>query len=267
MWRRNVAHWLAFIAVVVWGGLPFCWQSIDPHMALAFLGLLCGAIYGWCPLHTNKSKIGVASGFIIFLGAILRRSLPPSSRRKGVALAWQSSMGILALVVVGSVYEGYDYANRLGQPNADKIENEANRDAVSVLLKTDLTAIRQQARVEDITADVAGNEESVPPSGEPMWELHRAREMYIRGLGCLNDDDVACARLYFQLGAERFLSAQSALAMGDTFNPIRLKELRIYGGVRPNIDEARKWYERARELAPSEASQRLQELEGHGSGP
>jgi hypothetical protein len=55
--------------------------------------------------------------------------------------------------------------------------------------------------------------------------------------------------------------------MGDTFNPIRLKELRIYGGVTPNIDEARKWYERAREQAPSEASQRLQELEGHGNGP
>src|SRR5215470_8917911 len=60
MFRRNLPHWLAFIAVVVWGGLPFSWKSIDPNIALAFLGLLCGAICVWCPPHTNKTKIGVA---------------------------------------------------------------------------------------------------------------------------------------------------------------------------------------------------------------
>jgi TPR repeat protein len=54
--------------------------------------------------------------------------------------------------------------------------------------------------------------------------------------------------------------------MGDTFNPHRLKERRVYGGVRPDVVEARRWYEQAREISPREASQRLQELEIFGNG-
>jgi hypothetical protein len=165
----------------------------------------------------------------------------------------------VALLVVGS-YGGY----RLGQWNSREIEIVAKYESASTQQKK-VVHHQKRAGEKRIANERMQREEApigeVSVANSGVEEVQQARDLYIRGLKCLNDDDVACARLYFELGAERFRSGRNAVAMGDTFNPLRLKELRIYGGVRPDIGEARKWYERARELGPSEARQRLRELE------
>src|SRR5215471_3356937 len=56
IWRRAVPHWLTFIVMALWGSLPFVWRSIDPKMGLAFLGLLSGGIYTWCPTQENRQR-------------------------------------------------------------------------------------------------------------------------------------------------------------------------------------------------------------------
>ena len=262
--QRVVPHWLAFIVMALWGSLPFAWRSIDPKMGLAFLGLLSGAIYTWCPSQENRRGIALQRGLLSSFAALLARcrSLRQTAHRLKLEISLQGWLSACAtILLVGSLYGSYEYTDRLGQRYSGNIETK--HDAVSTRQKPDVTVVSQR-RDDQIAAK--SERETLPLDSQLTADLHRARYLYIRGLQCLNDNDVACARLYFQLGAERFRSGRSAIAMGDTFNPHRLKERRIYGGVRPDVVEARRWYERARELSPREASQRLQELEMFGNG-
>jgi hypothetical protein len=263
IWRRAVPPWLAFIMMALWGSLPFAWRSIDPKMGLAFLGLLSGAIYTCCPSQENRQKIGLANGLLSSVAApLMTYGIPQSAHclKSGISLQRCLSVGA-ALLLVGGFYGSYEYNYHLGHRNSRKIETK--HDSVSTPDKSDVTVVSQQGG-DQIAA--RGERETLPLGNQLTEDVQRARDVYIRGLECLNDNDVACARLYFQLGAEKYRSGRSAIAMGDTFNPHRLKERRIYGGVRPEVVEARRWYERARELSPSEASQRLQELEMLGNG-
>jgi hypothetical protein len=174
----------------------------------------------------------------------------------------------VALLAVGCLYWGY----HLGQLTSRKIEIVAKRESA---LTQQEEAVRQRGsagekRVANERTQRKAN--TTPPNADVsatnsgVDEVQQARDLYIRGLKCLNDDDATCARLYFELGAERFRSGRNAVAMSDTFNPYRLSGRRIYGGVRPDIDKARKWYERARDLAPIEAGQRLRELDAARKG-
>jgi len=266
IWRRAVPHWLAFIVMALWGSLPFVWRSIDPKMGLAFLGLLSGGIYTWCPTQENRQRTSVPFGLLPSVATWLakNRSLLQFAHRLELGISFHKCLSIgAALLVVGSLYGSYKYTYRLGQRNSRNLETK--HDTVPTPQDTDLTVVSQRGGNQGIPRD-GGERETIPLRGHLSAELQRERDLYIRGLHCLNDNDVACARLYFQLGAEKFRSGRSAIAMGDTFNPRRLKERRIYGGVQPDIVESRRWYERARELSPSVASQRLQELQTFGNG-
>src|SRR5262249_57357405 len=99
-------HWLAFIVMGLWGSLPFVWRSIDLKMGLAFLGLLSGAIYTWCPAQENKQRIGDPPTLLPRVAALLAkyRSLPQFARRLelGISLQRCSPAGP-ALLVVGSL--------------------------------------------------------------------------------------------------------------------------------------------------------------------
>jgi hypothetical protein len=266
IWRRAVPHWLAFMMMALWGSLPFVWRSIDPKMGLALLGLLAGAIYTWCPTQENGQRVSVQQRLLRSVAALLAkyRSLPKFARRLelGISLRRCLSTGA-ALLVVGSLYGSYEYAYRLAQRNTRNMETE--HDTGPIPHDTDLK-LQSQLGADSGMPRHGPESETLPLRSHLSAEVQRERDLYIRGLHCLNDNDVACARLYFQLAAEKFRSGRSAIAMGDTFNPRRLKERRIYGGVQPDIVESRRWYERAHELSPSEASQRLQELKTFGKG-
>ena len=70
----------------------------------------------------------------------------------------------------------------------------------------------------------------------------------------------ACARQYFQRAAEAGLAA-GALRLAATYDPAELSRIQAQGVV-PDRAEARKWYERARELGAPEAEERLARLGG-----
>jgi hypothetical protein len=90
-------------------------------------------------------------------------------------------------------------------------------------------------------------------SDEVAALVQRARKLAEAG-------DIAAARLVLRRAAEAH-NAQAALALGGMYDPIVLKELRIYGVV-PDIAEARSWYEKAKEYGSAEAPQRLKMLVG-----
>jgi outer membrane biosynthesis protein TonB len=72
--------------------------------------------------------------------------------------------------------------------------------------------------------------------------------------------DVVSARVLFQRAAEAG-DASGALSLGATFDPIVLGRLGVRG-ISADMEKARRWYERAKELGSPEAPRRLENLAG-----
>ncbi len=86
----------------------------------------------------------------------------------------------------------------------------------------------------------------------------RAEQLVIQGDRYLAEGKVAGARLFFRQAADAgFVPAVIRLAA--TYDPTELSRLQVQGIV-PDPTEARKWYERARELGAPEAEERLARL-------
>jgi hypothetical protein len=89
-------------------------------------------------------------------------------------------------------------------------------------------------------------------------EREAAERFVTRGERELEQGQVAVARQFFLRAAQAGL-ARGALLLAATYDPRELARWRVQG-VQPNLDEARKWYERARELGAPEAEERLARL-------
>lgn len=81
----------------------------------------------------------------------------------------------------------------------------------------------------------------------------RAEKLVATGERHFEQGNLAAARMFFQRAAEAGLAA-GAIKMGATFDPAELVGV---VGVTPNLAEARRWYERARELGAPDADDRL----------
>jgi len=101
---------------------------------------------------------------------------------------------------------------------------------------------------------------SVAPPPLPPEERERAERLIARGESDLKNGNIALARQFFLRAAEAGL-ARGALLLATTYDPRELARLGAQG-VQPNLAEARKWYERARELGAPEAEERLARLGG-----
>ncbi|MDX2204639.1 MAG: hypothetical protein NW223_17945 [Hyphomicrobiaceae bacterium] len=88
----------------------------------------------------------------------------------------------------------------------------------------------------------------------------RAQKLVQRGEQELANGNVAQARGFFMRAADAGL-AHGAIMLGTTYDPGELTRLKVQG-VQPNAAEARKWYEKARELGAPEANARLVSLGG-----
>lgn len=89
-------------------------------------------------------------------------------------------------------------------------------------------------------------------------ERERATKLLRRGDEEMATGDIAAARLYFSRAAEAGLS-EAALAMAATYDPQELAR-RPVAGLQPDTAEARKWYERARDLGAPGVAEALRRL-------
>ena len=89
-------------------------------------------------------------------------------------------------------------------------------------------------------------------SGELEMLVKRGNEFIANG-------DLAAARLLLRRAAEAG-SAEAALAVGATFDPVVMQRLGAIGTT-PDIAQARQWYQRAAELGSNAALQRLAGLD------
>jgi TPR repeat protein len=83
-----------------------------------------------------------------------------------------------------------------------------------------------------------------------------------RGKGVMTDGDVVAARLLLQRAAEAG-SAEAALALGASFDPLIMKQTGAIG-VKTDAAQARQWYEKAAALGSEAASKQLAKLASAG---
>jgi hypothetical protein len=105
---------------------------------------------------------------------------------------------------------------------------------------------------------VGGDRTGVAPPREPNVAPSPVAEIVVllkRGQELMRNGDLAAARLVLRHAAEA-KSAEAALTLGATYDPVILRELRVYG-FSADVGMARTWYEKAKELGSPEAARRL----------
>jgi len=111
--------------------------------------------------------------------------------------------------------------------------------------------------VEERPARAAPSLKAEPPAMLPQ-DRERALKLLKQGDEQMAQGNVAAARPLYELAADAGL-AQGAMALAGTYDPAELARFGVRG-VQPNTAEARRWYERARQLGASDADQRLLRL-------
>jgi hypothetical protein len=98
------------------------------------------------------------------------------------------------------------------------------------------------------------------PSGQimPAADQQRAQRAMKKGEEELEAGNISAARLLYEFAADAGI-AQAAMALAATFDADELAKLGVRG-VAPDPKQARRWYERARQLGAAEAAQRITRL-------
>lgn len=147
------------------------------------------------------------------------------------------------------------------------IEGSVLTEAKTVVVvgPVQLIAPQQQAEKEPPRTSVASlgraptalEREPVPPSSSKDHD--RAMGLHAKGKELLEQGNIQPARMLFRRAADQGL-AESALALGSTYDPVELAKLKVFG-LQPDVAAARRWYDRARQLGAVEAADRLRRLD------
>jgi TPR repeat protein len=86
-----------------------------------------------------------------------------------------------------------------------------------------------------------------------------AQALVARGDANLAAGKVPVARLFYRRASDQGWAA-GAMAMAQTFDPHELARLGIVGGVQPDAEQARAWYEKARSLGATDVDGKLRRL-------
>jgi hypothetical protein len=118
---------------------------------------------------------------------------------------------------------------------------------------------RANSLIPPIPVPAGRPDRNSPPQPElSADERARAEKLMALGERYLAQGNVALAREFFRRAADAGF-APGAIRLAATYDPSELERLQVQGVV-PDRAEARKWYERARELGAPEAEERLARL-------
>jgi hypothetical protein len=103
--------------------------------------------------------------------------------------------------------------------------------------------------------------ETMARDSEQTQRIAAQGERFIaQGEQYLTEGNMAVARQFFQRAADLGY-APGAMRLATTYDPIELSRLHVQG-IAPDPEQARRWYERARELGAPDADERLAKLRG-----
>ena len=133
-------------------------------------------------------------------------------------------------------------------------QRQLDREEITAAPPISPSSAQRQLDREEITA-------TLPISPAPAQRQLDREEITVlldRGKHLIANGDLAAARLVLQRAADAN-DAEAALALAATYDPIVLRELKVYGFT-ADPAMARAWYQRARELGSAAALQRLEML-------
>jgi hypothetical protein len=151
--------------------------------------------------------------------------------------------------------------------NTEKQDPLRTPAAAGLLLQHGLAEANASPASVEATPAAAPQPTAEPPNGDapvaqtvslPLGSDEIAM-LLKRGKDALSTGDFASARLLLRRGAEAG-SAEAALALGATFDPLVLRRLGAIGAA-PDAAQARQWYQKAVALGSTTASQPLAKLE------
>jgi hypothetical protein len=104
------------------------------------------------------------------------------------------------------------------------------------------------------------SQRGTPPSAPVLSAEARAHaeHMLAQGERYLEQGNITPARQFFRKAAEAGL-ARGAIRLATTYDPVELRRMKAQGAL-ADAAEARKWYERARDLGAPDAEERLARL-------
>ena len=141
---------------------------------------------------------------------------------------------------------------------APRPAGSTDRTAVEVQTPIPAAAAASPTATTDRTAVAPVLEQNVTSSDQS--DADEVVVLLKRGQELMRYGDLAAARLVLRHAADA-KNAEAALTLGATYDPVILRELRVYG-LSADVGMARTWYEKAKELGSSEAARRLDNL-GH----
>jgi hypothetical protein len=148
--------------------------------------------------------------------------------------------------------------------NQDPLRTPA---AAGLLLQHGLTEANAAQPPAEAMPAAAPQSMAAPPSTDPPvvqtvtlpLDSDEIAMLLKRGKDAFSTGDLAAARLLLRRAAEGG-SAEAALALGATFDPLVLRRLGAIGAA-PDAAQARQWYQKAVALGSATASQPLAQLE------
>ena len=120
-------------------------------------------------------------------------------------------------------------------------------------------AMPAPAPAPQLTTALPSNDAAVAPPVSLSLASDEIAMLLKRGKDAFSTGDLAAARLLLRRAAEAG-SAEAALALGATFDPLVIRRLGAIGAA-PDAAQARQWYQKAVALGSTTASQPLSQLE------
>jgi hypothetical protein len=127
-------------------------------------------------------------------------------------------------------------------------------DVLVMLVQADGSVLAEARFTLVVGAAPVHSERTLTPQ-----DKQRALDLIKRGGEFQAKGNVEAARLFYEKAADAGL-AEGALVLASTYDPGELARQHVVGGLLPDPDAARRWYERARELGAAEAEERLLRL-------
>jgi len=200
------------------------------------------------------------------------QSLWPMALRLGAVAGVAAAVAWLVISLPGTRLLRHDVVHadvQVPPPVPDTLKQDPLRTpaAAGLLLQHGLTEANSAQPPAEAAPAAVPPPVSAPPSGDAAvtqivslpLDADEIAMLLKRGKDAFSTGDLAAARLLLRRAAEAG-SAEAALALGATFDPLVIRRLGAIGAA-PDPAQARQWYQKAVALGSPTASQPLAQLE------
>jgi hypothetical protein len=144
--------------------------------------------------------------------------------------------------------------NGLGQSVAASVSYGPGQAAPPIRVEPKVASLTEKA-----STGSTNNARAVAKPTLTPQEIQQMEVFMRKGVEHMRTGNIPIARQFFERAANTGWGP-AAIAMGATFDARELAKMHVVGGIRPEPETARKWYQKAAELGVADARERLEGL-------